>query len=382
MTTDHVDWAASAGAPGPRTPVARRSCHGRRARAGFGHDFHKHPPGRADHGAGGTSSSGSRARRRSSSRRLGVPRQRLVHASFNVGDVPRACSSARAERGDEGYQLVEWPPRSPGTVALTTPARRSASRTAAIARRAGEHARGVRGRDHHGADVLEVDVRVAATARWSPSRPPTRPTRRGSPTCSSWRPLARAAQPRLKTAASTAADRARAAAGLAGRVTCTGGNWALLAGIHRAEPGIRGPHDAAAHLAARAPAAPAAVVRCALRASSRLRRAGRSCHRELVSHCSSRGSTRWRGDLGLDCRPAAEIARLRSCRSTGSARRPASHGWDEQVAESCLLKTWRAGRSPRRCGASGSPRLAVEPAELDQLPSRSLGKSSSRARHP
>jgi glycerophosphoryl diester phosphodiesterase len=29
------------------------------------------------------------------------------------------------------------------------------------------------------------------------------------------------------------------AAGLTGRVTCTGGNWAMLAGIHRAEPGIR-----------------------------------------------------------------------------------------------------------------------------------------------
>ena len=29
------------------------------------------------------------------------------------------------------------------------------------------------------------------------------------------------------------------AAGLIGRVTCTGGNWAMLAGIHRAEPGIR-----------------------------------------------------------------------------------------------------------------------------------------------
>jgi glycerophosphoryl diester phosphodiesterase len=28
-------------------------------------------------------------------------------------------------------------------------------------------------------------------------------------------------------------------AGLTGRVTCTGGNWAMLAGIHRAEPGIR-----------------------------------------------------------------------------------------------------------------------------------------------
>ena len=29
------------------------------------------------------------------------------------------------------------------------------------------------------------------------------------------------------------------AAGLTGRVTCTGGNWAMLAAIHRAEPGIR-----------------------------------------------------------------------------------------------------------------------------------------------
>jgi len=29
------------------------------------------------------------------------------------------------------------------------------------------------------------------------------------------------------------------AAGLIGRVTCTGGNWKMLAGIHRAEPGIR-----------------------------------------------------------------------------------------------------------------------------------------------
>lgn len=28
-------------------------------------------------------------------------------------------------------------------------------------------------------------------------------------------------------------------AGLTGRVTCTGGNWAMLAGIHRGEPGIR-----------------------------------------------------------------------------------------------------------------------------------------------
>jgi glycerophosphoryl diester phosphodiesterase len=128
------------------------------------------------------------------------------------------------------------------------------------------------------------------------------------------------------------------AAGLTGRVTCTGGNWALLAGIHRAEPGIR------AGLTM-----PRRIWPRGLRPLQRLWYAWRapgilaaydaqvvSCHRELVSkllvkrlHAAGAEIWVWTVD-----RPA-EIVRLRSLHVDGiCSDDPASHTWDEQVAES------------------------------------------------
>ena len=67
------------------------------------------------------------------------------------------------------------------------------------------------------------------------------------------------------------------AAGLTGEVTCTGGNWAMLAGIHRMEPGIRAgltmPRRSAPTLGSPAPARLVRLARS--RAARPLRRATR-----------------------------------------------------------------------------------------------------------
>jgi glycerophosphoryl diester phosphodiesterase len=127
------------------------------------------------------------------------------------------------------------------------------------------------------------------------------------------------------------------ATGLTGRVTCTGGNWALLAGIHRAEPGIR------AGLTM-----PRRSWPWALRPLQRLWYAWRapgilaaydaqvvSCHRELVSarlvqrlHAAGKQIWVWTVD-----RPS-EIVRLRQLHVDGiCSDDPASHGWGERLAD-------------------------------------------------
>jgi glycerophosphoryl diester phosphodiesterase len=127
-------------------------------------------------------------------------------------------------------------------------------------------------------------------------------------------------------------------AGLTGRVTCTGGNWALLAGIHRAEPGIRAGLTMPRRIWPRA-LQPLQRLWYAWRAPGILAAYDArvvSCHRELVSrllvarlHAAGAEIWVWTVD-----RPA-EIARLRELHVDGiCSDDPASHGWDEQVAES------------------------------------------------
>jgi glycerophosphoryl diester phosphodiesterase len=127
-------------------------------------------------------------------------------------------------------------------------------------------------------------------------------------------------------------------AGLAGRVTCTGGNWALLAGIHRAEPGIRAGLTMPRRIWPR-PLQPLQRLWYAWRAPGILAAYDAqvvSCHRELVSrllvsrlHAAGAEIWVWTVD-----RPA-EIVRLRQLHVDGiCSDDPASHGWGEQVAES------------------------------------------------
>ena len=125
-----------------------------------------------------------------------------------------------------------------------------------------------------GADVLEVDVRNAPTA--SSSRTTTaamRRVRHCSPTCWHSPPHGVGFNLDLKASGieSPLIELVRAA-GLTGRVTCTGGNWAMLAAIHRA------PRDArhAPPKGTAAPPAAAPVVRLARAAAAgRVRRAAR-----------------------------------------------------------------------------------------------------------
>ena len=120
-------------------------------------------------------------------------------------------------------------------------------------------------------------------------------------------------------------------AGVTGRVTCTGGNWAMLAGIHRAEPGIRAgltmprrtPPRGLRPLqrlwyAWRAPALlaryDAQVVSCSRRLVTRL----------LVHRVHRAGDEIWVWTVDLP----AEIKRLRSLEVDGiCSDDPASHGW-------------------------------------------------------
>jgi glycerophosphoryl diester phosphodiesterase len=127
-------------------------------------------------------------------------------------------------------------------------------------------------------------------------------------------------------------------AGLTGRVTCTGGNWALLAGIHRAEPGIRAgltmprrkPPFGLQQLqrlwyAWRAPALlaqyDAELVSCSRRLVSRL----------LVHRVHKAGAEIWVWTVD---RPE-EIERLRRLEVDGiCSDDPASHAWAKDEAES------------------------------------------------
>jgi glycerophosphoryl diester phosphodiesterase len=122
------------------------------------------------------------------------------------------------------------------------------------------------------------------------------------------------------------------AAGLTGRVTCTGGNWAMLAGIHRAEPGIR----AGLTMPRRRP--PAGLQQLqrlwyAWRAPALLARYDAqlvSCNRRLVSrllvHRLHRaGAEIWVWTVDV----ASEVDRLRRLEVDGiCSDDPASHGWE------------------------------------------------------
>jgi glycerophosphoryl diester phosphodiesterase len=121
-------------------------------------------------------------------------------------------------------------------------------------------------------------------------------------------------------------------AGLTGRVTCTGGNWAMLAGIHRLEPGIRAgltmPRRSAptwalpfqrAWYAWRAPRLlaryDAQLVSCSRRLVSRL----------LVHRLHRAGYEIWVWTVDV----RAEIDRLRRLEVDGiCSDDPASHGWE------------------------------------------------------
>jgi glycerophosphoryl diester phosphodiesterase len=120
--------------------------------------------------------------------------------------------------------------------------------------------------------------------------------------------------------------------GLTGRVTCTGGNWAMLGAIHRAEPGIR----AGLTMPRRTPPAwarPFQRAWYAWRAPALLARYDAqlvSCNRRLVSrllvrrlHRAGYGIWVWTVDL------PSEIDRLRSLEVDGiCSDDPASHGWE------------------------------------------------------
>jgi glycerophosphoryl diester phosphodiesterase len=127
------------------------------------------------------------------------------------------------------------------------------------------------------------------------------------------------------------------AAGLPGRVTCTGGNWKLLAGIHRAEPGIRAGLTMPRRIWPRA-LQPVQRLWYAWRAPAILAAYDAqvvSCHRLLVSRLLVRrlheaGDEIWVWTVDLP----SEIDRLRQMHVDGiCSDDPASHGWEEQVAE-------------------------------------------------
>jgi glycerophosphoryl diester phosphodiesterase len=120
-------------------------------------------------------------------------------------------------------------------------------------------------------------------------------------------------------------------AGLTGRVTCTGGNWAMLAGIHRAEPGIRAGLTMPRRIWPRA-LQPAQRLWYAWRAPAILKAYDAqlvSCHRRLVSRLlvhrlHAVGAEIWVWTVD---RPS-EIVRLRELAVDGiCSDDPASHGW-------------------------------------------------------
>jgi glycerophosphoryl diester phosphodiesterase len=127
------------------------------------------------------------------------------------------------------------------------------------------------------------------------------------------------------------------AARLTGRVTCTGGNWDMLAGIHRAEPGIRAGLTMPRRLWPRA-AQPLQRLWYAWRAPAILALYDAqlvSCHRQLVSKLLVRrlhaaGAEIWVWTVDR----SSEIERLRGLGVDGiCSDDPASHGWGEKLAE-------------------------------------------------
>jgi glycerophosphoryl diester phosphodiesterase len=120
-------------------------------------------------------------------------------------------------------------------------------------------------------------------------------------------------------------------AGLTGRVTCTGGNWAMLAGIHRAEPGIRAGLTMPRRIWPRA-LQPLQRLWYAWRAPGLLAAHDAevvSCHRQLVSRLlvhrlHAVGAEIWVWTVD----GPSEIVRLRQLGVDGiCSDDPASHGW-------------------------------------------------------
>jgi glycerophosphoryl diester phosphodiesterase len=120
-------------------------------------------------------------------------------------------------------------------------------------------------------------------------------------------------------------------AGLTGRVTCTGGNWAMLAGIHRAEPGIRAGLTMPHRIWPRAlqPAQRLWYAWCAPAILKSYDAQLVSCHRRLVSRLLVRrlhaaGAEIWVWTVDKP----SEIVRLRELAVDGiCSDDPASHGW-------------------------------------------------------
>ena len=119
---------------------------------GFGHDFHKHPEqdelitvlaGRIEQWI-------DKEKTILEAGDSVYLDKDVVHASFNVGDVPvRMFVVLAPSVGDEGYQLVDVSPKSPGRPCAASPHHRHAAphRSSRLRRgRAREHARGVCGR--------------------------------------------------------------------------------------------------------------------------------------------------------------------------------------------------------------------------------------------
>ena len=295
---------------------------------GFGHDFHKHPEqdelitvlaGRIEQWI----------EQEKTILEVGDSvylDKDVVHASFNVGDVPARLFVVLAPSiGDEGYELVDVASEEPWACcaehAPSEPLRiaHRGYRSGALENTLEAFAAAI----DHGADVLEVDVRRrrdgALVAHHDRADAPDAPLLADVLALAAASRVA--AQPRSQGERHrAAADRARARRG-PDRPRHLHGRQLGDAGRHppRRAGHPRRPDDAAAHLAA------------ALRPLQRLWYAWRapgilaaydaqvvSCHRELVSRLLvAPAARRGRRDLGLDGRPpgrdraAARAARRR-----------------------------------------------------------------------
>ena len=354
--------------------------------------------GRDDHRAGrDRSSSGSSEREDDSrGRRLRLPRQgrraRLVQRRRRDGAPVGRARPARRRRGLPARRRARA--RSPGPRCAERHRRAAPHRAPRLRRRrAGEHA-SRRSRPRSSAARTCSRSTCAAGATGCSSRTttaPTRPARRCWPTCSRWRlPRASSSTWISRRAASSAQLIGLVRdAGLPGRVTCTGGNWAMLAGIHRAEPGIRAGLTMPRRrpVAARLRPAAAPVVRAGARRACWPSTTPSSCPAPPAREPAARPPpARGRGrDLGLDGRPAR--GDRRGCDAIGvdgiCSDDPVSHGWGD-AAERDVVRRWRveadrsgAGRSPRRCGASASPRARRTASTA--RPARRRARSGSRA---